>query len=555
MKIFGIGWAKTGTTTLGHCLEVLGHRHQGQRLDLVDDLATGDLSRILAVAAEADAFEDWPWILAYRQLDAAFPGSRFILTVRDPQRWLRSYRNMLEQPGIVTEELNRIRRLLYGLPFPDVTAEQLLDRYRRHNDEVVDYFSSRPGDLLVVDWERGDGWPSVCGFLGQPVPDVPFPHDNKGCYDGVASLDAGAGGTPVPAGRSPNGPATTAAHTWTSRGPDDATRFPARIRDVLGPLLRDAEGVALAGFPHHWNVGDSTIWAGAMQTLRELGIPVPYVCTPKTYDAEQLRLHLPEGPVLLTGGGNFGDVYLDEVALRRRILEDFPDRHVIQLPQSIWFRSTEGRDEVRRLIDRHPAVTLLLRESRSLALSRELFQAPSHLCPDVALAVEGLLPPMAAPTQDVMGLVRGDIESLGVPPADDSGFSDWPREDESWRSGWSTAGRAAWEAVDRSHGGVAEAGGGPAMAAAVQACEALARERTLAAASLLAAGRVVVTDRLHAALIAWLAGRQAVLVDSVSGKSRATVDTWFTGVAGMHAAGDWADGLAVAGTLAGRARG
>jgi pyruvyl transferase EpsO len=532
MKIFGIGWAKTGTTTLGHCLEILGHRHQGQRLDLVDDLTTGDLSRILAVAAEAEAFEDWPWILLYRELDAAFPGSRFILTVRDPQRWLKSYHNMLEQPGIVTEDLTRIRRLLYGLPFPDVTAEQLVERYQRHNDDVLNHFRSRPEALLVVDWERGDGWPQLCEFLGRPIPDVPFPHENKGCYE--------LGGRPA------DGPDTT------PRTPSAAAGFPALIARVLAPLLRDVEGVALVGFPHHWNIGDSVIWAGTLQVLRELGIPVRYVCTPKTYDAAELRLHLPAGPVLLTGGGNFGDVYLDEVALRRRVFEDFPDRHVIQLPQSIWFRSAGGRDAVRRLVDGHPAVTLLLREQRSLDVARDLFQTPSLLCPDLALALEGLLPPAPAATRDVMGLMRGDVESLAGPaPADGGGFADWPREEQAWRDGWSEAGRQAWTVVDAWHGIGGNVGGGLPMPAALEAGETLARERTWAGAALLCAGQVVITDRLHAALLAWLAGRPSVLVDSVSGKSRATVETWFTGVAGMHAAADWPTGLDLATRLAG----
>jgi exopolysaccharide biosynthesis predicted pyruvyltransferase EpsI len=89
------------------------------------------------------------------------------------------------------------------------------------------------------------------------------------------------------------------------------------------------------------------------------------------------------------------------------------------------------------------------------------------------------------------------------------------------------------------------------MPAALEAGETLARERTQAGAALLCAGRAVVTDRLHAALVAWLVGRPAVLVDSVSGKSRATVETWFRGVAGMHAAPDWTAGLELAARLAG----
>jgi methyl-accepting chemotaxis protein len=143
----------------------------------------GDLTAIYEVAAEADAFEDWPWLLLFRELDLAFPGSRFVLTTRAPDRWIRSYLNMLRHPGFISDELTHVRRVLYGLPFPDVTAEQLIDRYCRHNDTVTDYFRGRPHDLLVVDWEAGHGWPELCRFLGRDVPDQPFPKENVGTYE------------------------------------------------------------------------------------------------------------------------------------------------------------------------------------------------------------------------------------------------------------------------------------------------------------------------------------------------------------------------------------
>ena len=181
-KVFGIGWAKTGTTTLGRCFEILGLRHQGQDLGLIEDLARGDLSRVLAVASAADGFEDWPWPLLYRELDLAFPGSRFVLTVRDPARWILSYGNMLRNQGEAGPGLNSIRRQIYGLPFPEVTAAQLTERYEGHNRAVMDYFRERPGDLLVADWERGDGWPQLCGFLQLPIPETPLPHENRGRY-------------------------------------------------------------------------------------------------------------------------------------------------------------------------------------------------------------------------------------------------------------------------------------------------------------------------------------------------------------------------------------
>lgn len=58
MKVFGVGWAKTGTTTLGRCFEILGFRHMGPRLALVDHLADGNLAPIPELAQEFDTFED-----------------------------------------------------------------------------------------------------------------------------------------------------------------------------------------------------------------------------------------------------------------------------------------------------------------------------------------------------------------------------------------------------------------------------------------------------------------------------------------------------------------
>lgn len=186
-KVFGIGWAKTGTTTLGKCFRILGYRHQAQNLDLVKDVGQGDLSRILELAKAKDSFEDWPWILLFKELDEAFPGSRFVLTRRTPEKWVRSYSNMLENQGDASEELNEIRRILYGLPFPHVSESQLIERYERHNRDVADYFRDRPEDLLTVSWEEGDGWKELCQFLGKEIPKEPFPHANRGKYAGQSA--------------------------------------------------------------------------------------------------------------------------------------------------------------------------------------------------------------------------------------------------------------------------------------------------------------------------------------------------------------------------------
>lgn len=181
-KIFGVGWAKTGTKTLGLCLKTLGFNHQSTRLDLVQELAEGDLTKILKLAKRKDSFEDWPWALLYKELNEAFPGSKFILTYRNPESWLKSYLNMLANEGKSNHRINRLRSFIYQLPFPNVSGEDLKLRYLRHNKDIIAYFSNNPDSLLLVNWEDGDGWRELCGFLGLPVPNKPFPHSNRGIY-------------------------------------------------------------------------------------------------------------------------------------------------------------------------------------------------------------------------------------------------------------------------------------------------------------------------------------------------------------------------------------
>lgn len=206
-KIFGIGWAKTGTTTLGNCFKILGFDHQSQDLGLVKDIRKGDLSRIMALAEKKETFEDWPWILLYEELDKTFPNSRFVLTKRKSEKWIRSYKNMIggssriktllrpllshSLPGTQSdtkEDINEIRRTLYGLPFPEVPELQLIERYEKHNADVEHYFRGRSKDLLIVDWEEKSGWQELCDFLGKDIPDEPFPHANKGKYSEESAI-------------------------------------------------------------------------------------------------------------------------------------------------------------------------------------------------------------------------------------------------------------------------------------------------------------------------------------------------------------------------------
>lgn len=178
-KVFGIGFHKTGTKSLASALRTLGYRVTGPNGTLDPDIATRVHAMARELSAQFDAFQDNPWPIVFREMDALHPGSRFVLTVRAPAAWIRSvvrYFGTRESP---------MREWIYGAGSPVGNEARYLERYEQHNAAVLAHFRARPDDLLVLDLTRGDGWAPLCRFLGAPIPDVPFPYLNRG--DGPAA--------------------------------------------------------------------------------------------------------------------------------------------------------------------------------------------------------------------------------------------------------------------------------------------------------------------------------------------------------------------------------
>jgi hypothetical protein len=175
-KVFCIGFQKTGTSSMEKALQHLGYRVAGvfgQRTSL-DELQRTYLDIGLKLAAANDAVQDMPFPLMFRELDEAFPGSRFVLTVRDTDSWYRSISSHFNDTP------SGLQQLTYGedAPAPLGYEARYKQVYEAHNSAVQDHFVGRPDALLVMDLQKGDGWEQLCPFIGERVPDVPFAHAN-----------------------------------------------------------------------------------------------------------------------------------------------------------------------------------------------------------------------------------------------------------------------------------------------------------------------------------------------------------------------------------------
>jgi len=202
MKIFGVGFCKTGTTSLGQALSSLGFDHCNGNGDignlLVSSYITGNLGSIFAHVENYDSFEDLPFCAPdlYKHLDKQFPDSKFVLTFREPESWFKSLKTYFFPEGCKHNTFLFNSRYtnpnlplggMYGLMIYftalfgtlEIEKERYITAYNAYNKEVIKYFKDRPDDLLIVNWADGDGWKELCDFLGKKVPKCGFPHSNR----------------------------------------------------------------------------------------------------------------------------------------------------------------------------------------------------------------------------------------------------------------------------------------------------------------------------------------------------------------------------------------
>lgn len=204
-KVFCIGRNKTGTTSLASLLGQLGYRlgKQGTAEYMLDDWARRDFRKIIRYCRKADAFQDIPFSLnyTYQAVDSAFPGSRFILTVRnDADQWydsLTRYHTKIVGVGRLptAEDLKQYsyretgwlwksQRLVYGIDEQSLYDKaRYVQHYIDHIKDVTEYFRYRPDDLLTLNIEDEDAVDRLCAFLGTANPNLSMPHLNRSKED------------------------------------------------------------------------------------------------------------------------------------------------------------------------------------------------------------------------------------------------------------------------------------------------------------------------------------------------------------------------------------
>jgi hypothetical protein len=200
--VFGLGLSRTGTRSLTEALRLLGWDtvHYPVDADTLRTLERGDAR--FALLEHRDGITDITVSRYYEALDRNWPGSKFILTVRDRDAWLASCREHWGRNSATARERENgqengqgsgresgqeseqdrihleIRRFLRAAVYAgyDFDADRFAAVYDCHVAAVTRYFAGRSEDLLVLDIAAGDDLGRLADFLGVPTTQRHFPH-------------------------------------------------------------------------------------------------------------------------------------------------------------------------------------------------------------------------------------------------------------------------------------------------------------------------------------------------------------------------------------------
>ncbi|MEV0617486.1 sulfotransferase family protein [Nonomuraea sp. NPDC050404] len=204
LRVIGVGLHRTGSMSVKAALERLGFGPCYHGLEALRRCADGE--HWLAAHEAGGAFDwqvifkgyrsalDWPTAHFWRQLAAAYPDAKILLTDRDPEQWWDSHTRMFRHGSAFIQQLTDEQRhwadtsgftrmqnvlgMVASAAFDGrvFDKEHCLRAFHRHNEQVR---RAIPAERLLV-YRVQQGWEPLCRFLGTGVPTEAFPRVNAG---------------------------------------------------------------------------------------------------------------------------------------------------------------------------------------------------------------------------------------------------------------------------------------------------------------------------------------------------------------------------------------
>lgn len=299
------------------------------------------------------------------------------------------------------------------------------------------------------------------------------------------------------------------------------------LQQTVIPLIRGYDRhICIIDVPNYPNVGDSAIFLGQMNLLRNSFPNSKFSFFDRnTYTSKANILIENSSVIIINGGGNFGDIWPDHYSLRKDILKNFKKKRIIQLPQSIFFLKDSFIKEISDLISACADFHMITRDKKSESFARNNFNCNVLLAPDSAFCMDEVR--SFRPKREFLCLLRRDIEAIADHDAiievimnrsTDYEIVDWLDETNTFIKrldeglAFLTRKRPHWTWF--------------LQGVMLHVRERYARDRLRVGIDMLSRGEVVVTDRLHAHILCCLLRIPHIFLNPLDSKIEAFYRTW-----------------------------
>jgi exopolysaccharide biosynthesis predicted pyruvyltransferase EpsI len=295
-----------------------------------------------------------------------------------------------------------------------------------------------------------------------------------------------------------------------------------KFRDTLLALLNWKEKeLYLVGFPDHPNVGDSAIWLSTIAIFEDLDIKILGCIRENAFISKRLLKKLGNDENLVfvyKGGGDLGGRYPHVESLIAQLLKSFPNSMHVIFPQSVDLTEKSRLGDFLMMTMEKDNLFIFARDRTSHDYLRDNgFKV--FLTRDIVHQMK-----LTSSTKDVQGVVllmRNDPEKLAkIEYLSDEFWRmfDWPAETYKNKI------RCKFVRASQKFKGFRSSFLSSLIS--LEATRKLASERLGRGIASINTSNVVISDRLHGVILAYLIGKKVYAIDNLNGKVHNYVETW-----------------------------
>ncbi len=181
-------------------------------------------------------------------------------------------------------------------------------------------------------------------------------------------------------------------------------------------ICKSKKNIVIFGTPNHGNLGDYAIYLAEKKLLQEYA-PDYHIfdVNMAVFNSEIDYLSKLIGKkdlLILTGGGNLGNQYMDDENIRRKVISLFPKNRIVIFPQTMFFTADETGEQEKAITadvyNTHKDLWIAARDELSYREMQVMFTGKLFLLPDVVLTWGTLT---AKQRKGALVVLRSDVES------------------------------------------------------------------------------------------------------------------------------------------------